>query len=60
MSEQNWQYNENNDTEKVERSYALDKILSKSKNLKASLKVRYLISKLEKSFSGKKFMTQNK
>jgi len=36
--------------------YILNKITSKSKGLKATLKAKYLLYKLEKSFYNKKFM----
>ena len=55
MDEKEWQYSNEGNEQNIERSYALAKILSKSKNLRATLKFKYLVNKLEKSFCNKKF-----
>ena len=43
-----------------ERSYVLSQILTKSNNIRATLKIKYLINRLEKSFGNKKPVTDNK
>lgn len=53
---ENLNNNDENNHIDVDRSDAVNKISIKSNNIKAALKYKYLISKIEKSFYNYKFM----
>lgn len=50
----------NKDCSGNERSYVLSRIFAKSNNIRASLKFKYLINKLGKSFSDKTALSEDK